>query len=279
MPLITSRSTPVPSTLPSLSANLDEHFRSPRRPEFRELFDDTFTRVATAPANRAEQPTILQEQQRTLAALAEYMRRDAFEERSHLRGFSHAYFNTIQSHINQLEKGEFSDPTVTNHFAIDFANRYKSNLEALKAQARGDTSATVEPHWSHAWNRAEQLSFLPFVPEALNKSAQILLGKTAHIDYDLKPSLSSALRYKSEREGTATARSLEPDFLKAGAHFDETTERTSSELGLPWALASVGSFVSDVPEHRRTRFEEWVRSEEPASNSEIIIPSFSELGW
>ena len=284
MPAITLNSTlpPTPLTSPAPLASVTPSTFAAHGID--NLFGDSFSRTSpsTHSVSRVVNREVLDNQRHELQELARYMKRDAHEVQSPLRGFSHAYYNTIQSHLSQLDHNEFSDPEVTNHFAIDFAKRYRRNLEALKDRAAGDSWAKPESHWIHAWERAEQLSYVPFVPEALDKSAHILLGKTAHIDYDLGLSLTEALRYKTNRDGVTSSppRSLEADFIRAGDHFETTTDLTADELGLPEFLADIGNFVSDVPTHRRARFEDWVRSHEPTRRvSHTNVPSLLDLGW
>jgi len=227
------------------------------------LFADTFSPASTTSSVRSVTSSAeVAKQRQALKALSAYMKEDAFVHESPLRGFSHAYYNTIESHLRQLDNGEFDDPAVINKFAIDFANRYRRNLEALRARDAGDNSARPDAHWDYAWSRGEQLDYVPFLPEFMVESGQILLGKTAHIDYDLKLALTEALKYKIERDGLAssTPRSLERDFFAAGNHFETTTDKTADEMGIPDLFVGIGNSISDVPAHRRERFEEWVRS-------------------
>ena len=226
------------------------------------LFRDGFEPAPTTASVGATTAAELSKQRQQLKALSDFLKADAFVHEGPLRGFSHAYHNTIEGHLKQLDNAEFEDPAVINAFAIDFANRYRRNIEALRARDAGDFSARPDAHWDYAWNRGGQLDYVPFLPEYMIESGQILLGKTAHIDYDLKLALSEALQYKINRDGLAASppRSLEKDFLTAEAHFETTTDQTAEEMGIPDLIAGIGSTVSDVPAHRRERFEEWVRA-------------------
>ena len=199
--------------------------------------------------------TTVANQREILLKLAETFKEQGQDPDNALRGFSHAYGNTIDSHLQQLDGGEFNEPEVMNHFAINFARRYQQNLDALR-----DPKGTAEPHWQNAWNRGKEIDLLP-VPEGAKKSAQILYGKTAHIDYDLKRSLTEALDYKAEHfeERGSEPNSLARDFLTAGEHFEDTANKTATEMGLPQVLVDLGNLISNVPGHRLRRFKEWVK--------------------
>mgnify|MGYP000134872018 CR=1 FL=1 len=203
---------------------------------------------------------ILAQQRKTLEELDAFFREDGNNPQSPLRGFSLAYANTIQSHLYQLDTQSFDDPEVLNYFAIDFANRFRHNLELLhQAQASGEVSR-ADDHWKYAWAKGKQLDALLFVPEFVALSGQIILGQIAHIDYDLKPALTEALNHKTLRDGAASRdpRSIEEDLLTAGDHFDFTADRTAREMGIPWVIAALGGAISNVSGHRLQRFNEWL---------------------
>ncbi len=202
----------------------------------------------------------VENQRKLLQKLAQTFKEQGEDPQNPLRGFSHAYGNTIASHLDQLDKGCFNEPEIINHFAIDFAQRYQKNHDALKrAEATGQPS-TAEPHWQKAWEQGKEIDALP-LPEGARKSAQILYGKHAHIDYDLKRSLTEALDYKIEHFANLdnSPATLGKDFATAGEHFNTTAIQTASEMGLPKVLVTLGNFISDVPGHRLRRFKEWVR--------------------
>jgi hypothetical protein len=205
----------------------------------------TFPSVHTTVANQRE----------ILLELAETFKKQGQDPDNALRGFSHAYGNTIDSHLQQLDDGEFNEPQIINHFAINFARRYQQNLDALR-----DREGTAEPHWQNAWSQGKEIDALP-IPERAKKSAQILYGKTAHIDYDLKRSLTEALDYKAEHfeDRDCEPESLTKDFLTAGEHFKDTANKTATEMGLPQMLVDLGNLISNVPGHRLRRFKEWVK--------------------
>ena len=221
---------------------------------------DTFGTSGLNATTRTTSSAILDQQRATLEELGEFFRQDGNNPQSPLRGFSHAYSNVIESHLRQLDSQDFDDPEVINHFSIDFAQRYRRNLELLhEAEASGGISM-ADDHWKYAWTKGKQLDALFFVPEFAVRSGQILLGQTAHIDYDLKPALTQALNHKTQRDGAASRdpRSFEKDFLTAGDHFDSTADRTAREMGLPWVIATLGGAYSDVPGHRLQRYHEWL---------------------
>lgn len=212
---------------------------------------------------RRDSPTVaipVKNQRKILQNLAKTFKEQGEDLQNPLRGFSHAYSNTIESHLNQLDQGRFDEPEIINHFAIDFAKRYQKNLDDLKNAAATGQPSTAEPHWRIAWEQGKEIDALP-LPEGARKAAQILYGKDAHIDYDLKRSLTEALDYKSEHFANLdnSPATLGNDFATAGEHFNTTTIQTATEMGLPKALVTLGNFISDVPGHRLRRFQEWVK--------------------
>ena len=102
-------------------------------------------------------------------------------------------------------------------------------------------------------------SLLPFF-ESIKKSGQILLGKNAHIDVDLKRSLSDTLAFKVNRDGkdSTSAGDLKDDFMKLGKYFSEITAAASREMGIPSLFRELGSAIADIPSQRTARFEEWM---------------------
>ncbi len=116
-------------------------------------------------------------QRAKLNEIAEFLHLDASRDDSALDGFSHAYHNTIQGHLRQLDAGRFNDPAVMNELAIAFAERYQHNIAAMRAWEKHDPSAAPELHWQKAWQCGRLVEQVPFLPDFVVASVQILIGK------------------------------------------------------------------------------------------------------